>query len=252
MFVYFKMNNNNSNNLNSKGLNKLTRKASNAVDKTGNLVNMAKDSLKTAVIPFDFSLNELENIFGGLLTFPEFSKSKPLKDCEGELGYQKRRDELLEESIKEADDMANNHIDVGSYYTISPREESIFLKKQIKVDCKPIEPKINPNSVNKDENCWNTQECLGGLKCNNTEKYIQGVCVEDNKVSLSGENGACFNDSNCKDDLECTGNVLKNIFGTGICKTKVNRNNASKANNSNKTRKNRNNLANNAGFTGEA
>ena len=136
------MNNNNSNNLNSKGLNKLTKKGD-AVGKTGNLVNMAKDSLSSAVIPFDFSLSELENIFGGLLTFPEFAKSEqPLKDCEGELGYQKRRDELLEKSIKEADDMADDHIDVGSYYTVSPKEESIFLKKQIRVDCKPIEPKL--------------------------------------------------------------------------------------------------------------
>lgn len=240
------------NNNNNTTLSKLTKKASNVVRQSSNKINSLKKTVSTSTsIPFDFSLSELENIFGGILTFPEFATDKPLKPCDGELGYQQRRDELLQNSLKQADEMSNDHLSVGSFFTVSPQEEKIFLKKQIKVDCIPVEPTINPNSVNKDENCWNTSECLGGLKCNNTEKYIPGVCVEENSISLSGENGRCFNDSNCMDELECTGNILKNIFGTGICKSKGNRNNASKANNLNKTRKNRNNLASNAGFTGE-
>ena len=240
--------NDNYNNSTNKGVNKLTKKASNLVDKSSEVLSKAKNTISSTIIPFDFSLSDLDNIFGGILTFPEFASEQPLKQCDGEFGYQKRHDELLEKSLRDADEMSNDHIEVGSFFTVSPKEEKVFLKRQIKVDCVPVEPTINPNTKKKDEPCWNTDECLGGLKCNNKDKYIQGVCAEDNKIVLSNEGEFCYTNNNCKDDLECSGNYLTKFFGNGSCKSKKVSENT---NSVNKTKKNRNNIANNSGFRGE-
>jgi hypothetical protein len=240
-----------TNNSTNKSVNKLTKKASNALDKSKEVLNKAKTTISATTIPFDFSLADLDYIFGGILTFPEFANEKPMKECEGELGYQKRHDELMEQSLKDANEMSNDHQDVGSFFTVSPKEQKIFLKKQIKVDCVPVEPTINPNSKGKEEPCWNTKECMGGLKCNNTEKYIQGICEEDSKIVLSSEGEFCYTSNNCKDDLECSGNYLTKFFGNGSCKSKKVVENKANVNSVNKTRKNKNNIADNSGFRAE-
>ena len=114
----------NNNRRSNKALNRLTNKlnktrkrARNAVSK---IKNTATDTVATGTKGVDFSLLDIAKIFGGLLVFPPFATEPPMKECDGESGYQKRYDELMEESMKQSDEMANDFTEVGSYLTVSP------------------------------------------------------------------------------------------------------------------------------------
>jgi len=244
----------NNNRRSNKALNRLTNKlnktrkrARNAV---GKIKNTATDTVATGTKGVDFSLLDIVKIFGGLLVFPPFATEPPMKECDGESGYQKRYDELMEESMKQSDEMTNDFTEVGSYLTVSPLEQSIFLKRQIKVDCMPVEPKLEPNSKAKDEVCWESIECKTGLKCNNKQKYLKGVCEEGGVKKIDTEKGGkCSGDVECKDDLVCNGNYFKKIVGRGTCGDLE----GDAANNSaKKNSKNPNKLSNESGFVGDS
>ena len=212
----------NNNKKSNKALNRVTNKTSGVKKTLKNTTNKIREKVSNTIEPgkriIDYSVSDINRIFGGLLVLPEFASEPPMKECDGEDGYQKRYDELMEESIKQADEMSNDYTDVGSFFTVSPLEENIFLKRQIKVDCVPVEPTIEPNSKDKDELCWNTAECKTGLKCNNTEKYIKGVCEEGGVKKLNTEKGGnCSSKVECKEGLVCSGNYVKKLMGNGIC-----------------------------------
>jgi hypothetical protein len=228
-------------------LNKTRKRARNAVSA---IKNTATDTVATGTKGVDFSLLDIVKIFGGLLVFPPFATEPPMKDCDGESGYQKRYDELMEESVKQSDEMSNDFTEVGSFFTVSPQEQSIFLKRQIKVDCMPVEPKLEPNSKAKDEVCWESIECKTGLKCNNKQKYIKGVCEEGGVKKIDTEKGGkCSGDVECKDDLVCNGNYFKKLVGKGACGDLQ----GDGANNSAKKQiENKNKLSNESGFVGDS
>ena len=262
-FLHTNINNNNrledfvganNNKRSNKALNRLTNKLNKTRKRAANTVskikNTATDTVSSGTKGVDFSLLDIAQIFGGLLVFPAFATEPPMKECDGESGYQQRYDELMEESMKESDEMANDFTQVGSYLTVSPLEQSIFLKRQIKVDCIPVEPKLEPNSKEKDEVCWDTIECKTGLKCNNTQKYLKGVCEDGGKKKLDTEKGGkCSGDVECKDDLVCNGNFFKKIFGKGICGDLQ----GDGADNSSKKEiENKNKISNESGFVGNS
>lgn len=233
----------NNNKKSNKALNRLTNRLNKTKKRAQNTIkkvtSKTKNSVSSGTQGIDFSLLDVAKMFGGILVFPTFADINPKKECDGETGYQTRYDELLEESLKQADEMKNDFKDVGSYLTISPSEESIFLKKQIKVDCIPVEPNIEPNSKEKDEDCWSTVECKTGLKCNNTDKYIKGVCEDGGKEKIEVEEGGdCAKTMECKDNLECKGSYVKKVFGKGTC--------TDTGSNNNKNNK----ISNKSGFVG--
>mgnify|MGYP001288763045 FL=1 len=244
----------NNNKRSNKALNRLTNKLNKTRKRARNAVsaikNTATDTVATGTKGVDFSLLDIAKIFGGLLIFPPFATEPPMKECDGESGYQKRYDELMEESMKQSDEMANDFTEVGSYLTVSPLEQSIFLKRQIKVDCVPVEPKLEPNSKAKDEVCWDSIECKTGLKCNNKEKYIKGVCEEGGVKKIDTEKGGnCGADVECKDDLVCNGNYFKKIVGKGTCGDLQG---DGADNSSKKAIENKNKISNESGFVGES
>ena len=243
-------NNSNNRNRSNKALNRLTNKLNKTRKRARNtaskIKNTTTDTVSTGTKGIDFSLLDITKIFGGILMLPVFATEPPMKQCDGETGYQKRYDELMEESIKQSDEMANDFTEVGSYLTVSPQEENIFLKRQIKVDCEPVEPTLEPNTKGKDEVCWDSTECKSGLKCNNTDKYIRGVCEDGGKKKIDTEEGGnCSSDVNCKDDLVCGGVAIKKFIGQGKCEQPSGNQNNGKG-------KNKNNLNEKAGFVGES
>jgi hypothetical protein len=204
---------------NNNNTNNPTKKENQTKTNSVSRINNLKPSGTKGI---DFSLTDINKSFGGLLIFPEFASDTPLKECDGESGYQKRYDELLQESISQADEMKNSFTEVGSYLTVSPKEAPVFVKKLIKVDCIPVEPKIEPNTKNKNDPCWNTKECKSGLRCNNKDKYIKGVCVEGGKEkALVGKNGKCSSDVNCEEGLVCRGNPVLKFLRRGKCSDAV-------------------------------
>ena len=116
--------------------------------------------------------------------------------------------------------------------------------------CVPVEPKLEPNSKGKDEVCWESIECKTGLKCNNKQKYIKGICEEGGVKKIDTEKGGkCGADVECKDDLVCNGSYFKKIVGKGICGDLEG---DGADNSAKKTIENKNKISNKSGFVGDS
>lgn len=158
--------------------------------------------------PVDFnSIGSVGDVisFGGIIPLPGSYTTSYKTPCKpGQ--YDAEVEDYLESVREDQDDLSRFFTDIGGFFNFDrERENGIFIRKNVKVNCAPQPPKKQGRKSRKlGESCVDDRECIPSDNRNNAyckkkmrDKYLSGVCDE----IIRGENKKCKDDDDCASDL---------------------------------------------------
>jgi hypothetical protein len=138
-----------------------------------------------------------------LFQFNELTKKNYKRVCEAEEYDVKYKSELARVLKKDKNFRQGDFKKYGRYFTLSPKERGIFIKKSIRVDCYPIQRKLKKNSAGYNKECWHTKECKDGLYCNHPAPNTKGFCRSKKKGTRGNNKSNNKSAKKCKKNVDC-------------------------------------------------